>query len=380
MGARLPEQVDRSRHRVADPVVEPAVRERRPARDRLPHWTLLFELDLLASALVVLVSGSATVLLGLVVAVPVWRSAGLYSRRFRMSLLDDAPGLIGGVVCGVVVSGFVVAPPLTTSVVTGVGLLGLVLVGRSAGYAVMKRRRARSVVTYPVVVLGNGPVAVLLAHRIQAHPETGLRLTGFLHDGTQTSPPLPAVRLGSPADLSETVRRNGVSDVIVCDTGMSWQEQVDVLRTCHRLDVDIYVVPQLLEMHRSVNGTDQVWGLPLERVRRYTMSGVNWQVKRAMDVVGAGLALLLLAPVMAAVALAVRIELGSGVIFRQERVGLDGRSFTVRKFRSMRDLPINVVAPLVRARRRPARPRGPVHPALLPRRAAPAASTCSPAT
>jgi exopolysaccharide biosynthesis polyprenyl glycosylphosphotransferase len=336
LAGRLPEQTAR---RAAEPLVPPG------ATPRLRPWTLLVELDALACALVALVSGSAIVLLCMLVANPVWRSVGLYSRRFRMSLLDDGPGLLGGVVCGVVVTGFVVSPPLVTSLVTGLQLLAFVLVGRSIGYVVMKRRRARSAVTYPAVILGEGPIAVLLAHRIQAHPETGLRLTGFLHDGAPGSPPLPAGRLGSTKDLSETVRLHGVTDVIVCDTGMTWQEQVDVLRTCSRLDVDIYVVPQLLEMHRLVDGTDQVWGLPLERVRHYTMSGFNWQVKRAMDVLGAGIGLALLAPVMAAVALAVRIDLGPGVIFHQERVGLDGRSFTVRKFRSMRDLPLDVVPP-----------------------------------
>ena len=189
--ARLPEQS--SRRRFPDPV---ATVEQTTTK-QLRHWTLLLELDVLACALVALVSGSATVLIAMLVAIPVWRSAGLYSRRFRMSLLDDGPGLLGGVVCGVVVAGFMVSQPLVTSIVIGVQLLGFVLVARSIGYVITKQRRARSVVTYPAVILGEGPIAVLLAHRIQAHPETGLRLAGFLHDNLQESPPFPAEQAGA---------------------------------------------------------------------------------------------------------------------------------------------------------------------------------------
>jgi exopolysaccharide biosynthesis polyprenyl glycosylphosphotransferase len=81
-----------------------------------------------------------------------------------------------------------------------------------------------------------------------------------------------------------------------------------------------------------------VWGIPLIRVRRAPFRTQGWKLKRALDVLTSGVALLLLAPVLSACALGVRLEGGPGVIFRQSRVGLDGRPFQVLKFRSLKPL------------------------------------------
>ena len=89
-------------------------------------------------------------------------------------------------------------------------------------------------------------------------------------------------------------------------------------------------------MHHSNRYTDEIWGIPLVRRRRSVYRSPWWRAKRAVDVVTAGLSLLVLGPVLAACAVAVRFEGGPGIIFRQERVGLDGRPFQVLKFRSLK--------------------------------------------
>jgi exopolysaccharide biosynthesis polyprenyl glycosylphosphotransferase len=111
---------------------------------------------------------------------------------------------------------------------------------------------------------------------------------------------------------------------------------VQILRTCDRHKCEIFVVPRLFEMHGLGSGVDQIWGLPLVRLRRAAFRAPSWRLKRLFDVVVSGVALLLLAPLMLACALAVRLEGGRGVLFRQERVGLDGRPFQLLKFRSLR--------------------------------------------
>ncbi|MDX6223139.1 MAG: hypothetical protein QOD91_2193, partial [Frankiales bacterium] len=99
---------------------------------------------------------------------------------------------------------------------------------------------------------------------------------------------------------------------------------------------EIFFVPRLFEMHHISRDMDQVWGLPLVRLRRAAFRTFSWRLKRLMDVLASGFALFLLSPLMAAIALAVRFEGGPGIIFRQERVGLDGRPFQVMKFRSLK--------------------------------------------
>jgi exopolysaccharide biosynthesis polyprenyl glycosylphosphotransferase len=81
---------------------------------------------------------------------------------------------------------------------------------------------------------------------------------------------------------------------------------------------------------------DEVWGLPLVRLRRAARRSRGWEVKRLFDIVVAALALLALAPLFAVVAALVRREGGPGVLFRQERVSVDGTHFELLKFRSLK--------------------------------------------
>jgi exopolysaccharide biosynthesis polyprenyl glycosylphosphotransferase len=111
---------------------------------------------------------------------------------------------------------------------------------------------------------------------------------------------------------------------------------VHVIRTCDRADCDVFIVPRLFEVHHVQGDMDTAWGLPLVRLRRATYRTGAWRAKRLFDVVFAATALLLLAPLMGAVALAVRFDGGGKqVLFRQQRVGVDGHTFHLLKFRSL---------------------------------------------
>lgn len=286
--------------------------------------------------------GATAVLLGswwpvvpFVVAMLVWRWTGLY-HRLALSVLDDLPLLAFGLLCGVAFLFLVSDAMQAQRVMLALAVPGTLLVGRSVAYAGIRAARTRGRLSSPTLLLGAGPTAVALAHRILERPETGLRPVGYLADADDPDSPMPLSRRGQIEDLERVIAALDVEDVIVCDDDTSASELLNWLRTCSRLDLDIYVVPRLMELDRTVIGTDQVWGLPLERVRRHTSRSAAWRVKRLIDLVGSGLALVLLAPLMALIAAAVRWELGPGVLFRQERVGLDGRPFVVRKFRSIR--------------------------------------------
>jgi len=83
---------------------------------------------------------------------------------------------------------------------------------------------------------------------------------------------------------------------------------------------------------------DTVWGVPLVRLRRAPYRSPVWRVKRVFDLCVSGLALVLLLPVLCFVAVAVRLDGGPGIFFRQERIGVDGHRFQVVKFRTLRPL------------------------------------------
>lgn len=143
--------------------------------------------------------------------------------------------------------------------------------------------------------------------------------------------------VGGPEDLADNIERLHVDHVIIAFTWLRGSEMVDVLRTCDRLQCEISLVPRLFEMTARGRDTDEVNGITLNRLHRAPFRSWSWPFKRVMDVTAAGLALLLLSPVLAVLAALVRIVDGpGGVLFRQERVGIDGRHFELLKFRSLR--------------------------------------------
>jgi exopolysaccharide biosynthesis polyprenyl glycosylphosphotransferase len=269
--------------------------------------------------------------------------AGLYRSRLSLSLLDDLP-YIGAAVFVCLVTELAVgdvAPELlrerspTREMAV---LLLLLLVWRGLAYVAVRRARCGGRVRHTALMLGGGQVAIQLTNTLLARREYGLDVVGFIDPHPRFDLPgdPPAPVLGGYADLADLIEDFAVRVVIVAFGTMRESDLVGVLRTCDRLSCEIFFVPRLFELHATTRDMDEVWGLPLVRVRRAPFRSYRWTAKRFVDVLFAGAALLLLSPLLAVCALAVRLETGPGFLFRQERVGLDGRPFDLLKFRSLK--------------------------------------------
>lgn len=276
------------------------------------------------------------------VTVAVYQSGGLYRSRLSLSVLDDLPALIGRAMTGAALcAALTLLAPVpggaATLILTAVVFVGLVVMLRGVLYTMVHRARVANWVSHPTLLVGAGRVGVLLARGLAAHPEYGLRPVGFL-DSSPTGPdedrPLPL--LGDESALARVVVEHGVHDVVVAFPGLPDAALVDLVLTCDWLDCQIFVVPRLFELHRTDRSTDQVWGMPLVRMRRPAFRSVTWRVKRLVDVCAAAAGLVLCLPLLVLLAGAVRLEGGPGVLFRQERVGRAGRTFALLKFRTMR--------------------------------------------
>jgi exopolysaccharide biosynthesis polyprenyl glycosylphosphotransferase len=263
---------------------------------------------------------------------------GFYRPRLRMSVLADLPGIVGRCfIAGALAS--VALPPGQESVVravtSGAACATAVVVARSAAYGVIRWMRVSRRIAHRTLILGNGAVASELGAALLSRPEHGLLPVGFLDSGLYAATPSPLPLLGEIADLARAVLMNDIRIVIVAFSSGREVEQVEVLRACDRLAVDIFVVPRFFEVHTVGRDMEAVWGIPLARLRRAAFRSFSWKLKRLMDVVLSGLAIVVLAPVLIACALAARAETG-GFFFRQTRVGLDGRHFEMLKFQSMK--------------------------------------------
>jgi exopolysaccharide biosynthesis polyprenyl glycosylphosphotransferase len=218
-------------------------------------------------------------------------------------------------------------------------LLGCTLLFRRVAYTVVRQARCRGLVRHRTLIVGADQVATRLATTLFDHRYYGLDPVGFVDYRDRDASDdelLPVPVLGDYAELGPIITRYGIRDIIVAFGDVPEYDLVDILRTCDRLDIEVFIVPRLFELHNVNRYTDEVWGVPLTRVRRSVYRSGWWKVKRLVDIAVSAATLVLISPVLAVCALAVRLEGGPGIIFRQERVGLDGRPFQVLKFRSLK--------------------------------------------
>jgi exopolysaccharide biosynthesis polyprenyl glycosylphosphotransferase len=229
-----------------------------------------------------------------------------------------------------------VSPAGDSMVRTALVAVALVPAGRLVPYAVLRWSRLHDHGLEPTVVVGTGPVAQHLAEALTTHHEYGLRPVGFVDSDTPGgSTPLPV--LGDLADLGAAIQRTHATRIILAYGGHRDHELADVLRETSALGVEVYYVPRFFELGviDDSRTAEDVWGVPVVRLGRLAMRRLARTGKRAFDLVIGTTLLVIALPAWALIALAVRLSSPGPVLFRQERVGKDGRPIDVLKFRTM---------------------------------------------
>jgi exopolysaccharide biosynthesis polyprenyl glycosylphosphotransferase len=184
-------------------------------------------------------------------------------------------------------------------------------------------------------VVGGGEVSYRLVRTLDTDRAYGLRVLGYVDDASSHPEGSTGwVHVGAVDDLLRVIERLRIDVVLVSYGTGSVAHVAAQLRQARPRPPATFVVPRLFELGGPVH--DRIGAVPVVRLRSGHLRGVRWRLKRVFDVVGAGLAIVVLAPVLAAVAMAVWLEGGPGIIFRQVRVGQAGQLFEVFKFRSMR--------------------------------------------
>ena len=190
----------------------------------------------------------------------------------------------------------------------------------------------------PTLIIGAGKVGRLAAKRLLAHPELGLKPIGFLDKdplaAEEGSLPLPV--LGASWDLDRVAAQYRVQQVIVTFSRAPHEVLLRLVKRCEELGVQVAFVPRLFETVTSRLTVEHLGGLPLISARPSNPKGLQVAIKYAADRLVAGIALLLALPVLIPASLAILLTLGRPLFFRQVRVGRDGRTFAMLKFRTMR--------------------------------------------
>jgi exopolysaccharide biosynthesis polyprenyl glycosylphosphotransferase len=196
------------------------------------------------------------------------------------------------------------------------------------------RRRGRNF--RHAVVLGSGPRARAFASEVSAHPEWGVRIVSFLDEiDVPYDPALATAPLRKLVDFPEVARNEVIDEVVVAMPRSMIRSVEPVVRECGQRGIPVTVLSELFADVLPALHATQYGRFPVLQFATVAYGPLSRGVKRTIDILGASFSLLLFAPVLAASALAIRLTSPGPVIFRQTRLGKNGRPFQVLKLRSM---------------------------------------------
>ena len=188
-----------------------------------------------------------------------------------------------------------------------------------------------------ILIAGSGELGRMVAQRVLQHRELGYQVIGFVDDsdgrGSEAAE-LPI--LGSLADVGAIAHREQIDHLYVALPADEHFKLLGLIELTSRECIDVKVVPDLLQFIALRARLEDLDGLPVININDVPLQGVYAWVKRGLDFTLSAAALIVLAGPLALVAAIVRWSSPGPVFFRQERMGLDGKAFTVYKFRSMR--------------------------------------------
>jgi exopolysaccharide biosynthesis polyprenyl glycosylphosphotransferase len=189
-----------------------------------------------------------------------------------------------------------------------------------------------------VLVVGSFGAAQQLSERIQREPDTGMKVIGLCLPSSEL--PRPVVDgipvLGSLRQVPDVVRSMGCDAVAVTSDDVTRYNYLRELAwSLEGAGVELLVDPGLVEVAGPRMHIRPLMGFPLLHVEEPHFRGWRWMMKRVSDIVLASVGLLIISPVMLAIAAGVKLQDGGPIIFRQARIGRQGKPFTMLKFRSM---------------------------------------------
>jgi Undecaprenyl-phosphate glucose phosphotransferase len=291
---------------------------------------------------------------------------GVYRLRRGRSRVDDffavLIGTILAVVLGVIVTLYVGAYYATeeekargayevSQLVWGLFLAINVLftyASREAVRELLERRWRAGIGLKRILIAGAGDLGRLVADRMLQHRELGYQVVGFVDDraggdhiGYRGLP-----LLGTLAEVGEIAQRERVDHLYVALSLEEHAKLLDLIEITSRECIDVKVVPDLLQFIALRARLEDLDGLPVINVNDVPLQGFNAWVKRSIDVMLSAAALLVLSIPLLLIAALIKITSNGPIFYRQERMGLDGKAFTVYKFRSMHDGAEDVTGPI----------------------------------
>jgi len=270
-----------------------------------------------------------------------FRSHGLYEARRMDSTLGEAVAVLRATATGIlllVAISFFARSYYYSRVAVGffavLAPLGIIAFRSSIRFGLRRARRRGFNLRY-VLVVGSGPLAASVIERIRHRPDAGLRLIGVVSNGSIGASVEGADVIGVTSDLKRILREHRVDQVIIALSRHESELFEKVVVELADEVVNVKIVPDLLHGFRLRSSIESLDGIPVIGLQETALFGWAALGKRSFDLVASTTALVLLSPFLGAIGLAIYMSSGAPVLYRQTRMGHDGRVFEMLKFRSM---------------------------------------------
>jgi exopolysaccharide biosynthesis polyprenyl glycosylphosphotransferase len=268
----------------------------------------------------------------------------LYHRQRSLSYIDQFYAIFGAASVGTIIAiAFIsfalknqIDYPRLMMVYTWILTILFASLGRLIQSRFQRSLQAHGWGEERVLIVGAGEVGRMVLRKIRESPSLGYRVIGIVDDETRTKAVQNSPVLGKIDDIPDLIEAEQVNEVIVAMPEASHHEILKIVNKCDRAKVSVKVFPDVFQIMASEVSIGDLGGLPLLTVRDTALRGWKLAVKRAMDVTGSAIALILSSPIMMLLSILIKLDSEGPVFYTQERMGLDGKRFMMLKFRSMR--------------------------------------------
>lgn len=182
-----------------------------------------------------------------------------------------------------------------------------------------------------VLIAGTGELAVSTAENLRKYSHFGIEVAGFLDAKKSKKPDI----LGDFNDLEKAVKKWGITDLVIALTSKEYKTIMKLIETANNLLIEVRLVPDFLQMFSLKAGMEHIEGIPIINLGDIPLRGWQLVFKRIFDFFFSLFALILISPLLAIVAILIKLTSKGPVFYSQTRVGLDGDIFKMLKFRTM---------------------------------------------
>jgi exopolysaccharide biosynthesis polyprenyl glycosylphosphotransferase len=271
----------------------------------------------------------------------VFKAYGLYDRdtkRISHATVDDLPWIVHGVLLGSLLMllyfhlftphGFDLGDLAVFTVAASLAVAVLRALSRRIGVSLLRPER--------VLLVGDDARIATLARKLRAHTEYGVEVIGLIGCSDGDRPPdLPLLGSVGGLDLPQLVAEHAVERLVVAHEDFDEGALFELLHRCREQNVKISVLPQLFDALGPSVELDDVEGITVLGVTPPVLPRSSRLLKRAIDVAGSAVLLILTMPLLIAIAIAIKLDSSGPVLFRQVRIGRCGKRFRLAKFRTM---------------------------------------------